>query len=41
VELEFFFGTVAQSLKVAHIDLGNADAVLRFVSRLRAIGSRA
>jgi hypothetical protein len=26
-------GTVAQSLKVAHIDLGNADAVLRFVSR--------
>jgi hypothetical protein len=34
-------GTVAQSLKVAHIDLGNADAVLRFVSRFRAIGSRA
>ena len=34
-------GTVAEGLKVAHIDLGNADAVLRFVSRFRAIGSRA
>jgi len=34
-------GTVAEGLKVAHIDLGNADAVLRFVSRFKAIGSRA